>query len=260
MRNRKLIIEIPYGGLGDHLFHSHLPRIAKETGEYDKVFISKKSLFRHSDNMHIVWELNPYIDGFTDEKGITCNIMNITKKIAEKRLENNLLDEIMLAYGLDDGKRSHEPENYYKPNYIPEYHKVIFDPNFLSWIGEIDKKDMMAYIKKKKIKFDAIMKIRTNQALYIPKPGDNFIETKTLTDFCNLIFSCKKLYCLTSGTATLAASLGKHAIVFFGENQEYAYQHSKLHNYIKVEKCFQNQLKSFVKNNIFNLNKHKLIC
>lgn len=247
MRNRKLIIEIPYGGLGDHLFHSHLPRIAKETGKYDKVFISKKSLFRHPDNMYIVWELNPYIDGFTDEKGITYNIKNIIKKITKKRLKNNLLDEIMLAYGLDDGKRGHEPENYYKPIYNPEYHKVIFDPNFLSWVGEIDKRDMMAYIKRKKIKFDAIMKIRTNQALYIPKAGDDFIETKTLADFCNLIYSCKNLYCLTSGTATLAASLGKPATVFFGENQEAAYQHSKFHNYIKVDRCFQNKLKSFIK-------------
>lgn len=29
-----LIIEIPYAGMGDHLFHSHLPKIAKENGKY----------------------------------------------------------------------------------------------------------------------------------------------------------------------------------------------------------------------------------
>ena len=31
MEQKTLIIEIRKGGLGDHLFYSHLPRIAKQT-------------------------------------------------------------------------------------------------------------------------------------------------------------------------------------------------------------------------------------
>lgn len=61
-----LIIEIPYLGLGDHLFHSHIPRIAKKIGKYDKVYISEFSHHRNPDNKRIVWELNPFVDGFIE--------------------------------------------------------------------------------------------------------------------------------------------------------------------------------------------------
>ena len=36
--SKDLIIKIEYGGLGDHLFFSHIPRIAKEMNSYDKVW------------------------------------------------------------------------------------------------------------------------------------------------------------------------------------------------------------------------------
>ncbi|MCK4823535.1 hypothetical protein KA005_47730, partial [bacterium] len=43
---KTLVIQIPFGGLGDHLFRSHVPRIAKKTGQYDRVYISNHSVFR----------------------------------------------------------------------------------------------------------------------------------------------------------------------------------------------------------------------
>jgi len=239
-----LIIEIPYAGLGDHLFHSHLPRIAKETGKYSTVYISNKSLFRHNDNKYIVWELNPFIDGFVDETGLKCNLEDALKKV---RTGINLLDEIMLSYELDDDQREHEPEIYYKPVFRPEYDKIIYDPNFLSWVGIVTKQDAMYFFKKNKIEFDAIMKIRTDKNLYIPKTFDLFIETPSLKDFCDLIHSSKKLFCLTSGTATLASSMGKPATVFFGEKQNPGFQHSKIHKYIKFERTPKSKFYEFIK-------------
>ncbi|PKP08537.1 MAG: hypothetical protein CVU09_15210 [Bacteroidetes bacterium HGW-Bacteroidetes-4] len=233
--HKTLIIEIPYGGLGDHFFHSHLPRIAKETGVYERVIISERSIFRHPDNRHLVWKLNPFVDGFVDEPGESCNLKILVERLDKANDSGkNLLDEVMFAFNLDDGLRHHEPECYYKPLYKEEFNKVIFDPNFLSWVGEIDKRDMMHFLKREKYNFEAIMKLRTDKALYIPKNKDLFIETPTITDFCDLIFSSKRLYCLTSGTATLASALGKGATVFYGKNQGRAFQHSKLHNYTCV--------------------------
>ena len=92
---KKLIIQINKGGLGDHLFFSHLPRIAKQTGAYDAVFFSTKSLCRHPDTLTLIWKLNPWLDGFTDEVGV----YHFPKKVNESE---NLLDAIMLAYGIDD--------------------------------------------------------------------------------------------------------------------------------------------------------------
>ena len=241
---KTLIIEIPYAGLGDHLFHSHLPRIAKETGQYEKVFISHRSPVRHNDYKNLVWDLNPHLDGFVDEPGVKCVLDDLRANI---RHDTNLLDVVMSFFGLDDGLKMHEPEIYYKPQFVSEYNKIIFDPNHISYIGEIDKKDVMWYFKKNKIKFEAIMNIRNELALYIPKQSDLIINTPTLLEFCDLIHSSSQLYCLTSGTATLAAALGKSATVYYGEYQEIAFQHSKLHEYIRIEKCPQNKFMDLMK-------------
>src|SRR5271170_4999924 len=100
----QLNIKINYGGLGDHLFLSPIPRIAKEQGKYEKVLVSNKSIFRHSDYKKLVWEMNPYVDGFTDEDGTDVEDV---KMEGEENL--NLLDKLMFGFGLDDGKRFHEP-------------------------------------------------------------------------------------------------------------------------------------------------------
>ena len=128
---KTLIISIQKGGLGDHLFYSHLPRIAKQYGGYNQVYISNDSIFRNPDTKKLVWELNPYLDGFTNEAGVFYFSENILEG-------QNLLDHLMLAYGLDDHKRNHEPEIYYKPKLVEAFiHKTIYDPNYISYTGDI---------------------------------------------------------------------------------------------------------------------------
>src|SRR6266496_3112403 len=67
--NRRLILQIKFGGLGDHLFFSHLPRIAKQSGECTGVYISNQSCFRSPEYKELIWKLNPFVDGFVDEPG-----------------------------------------------------------------------------------------------------------------------------------------------------------------------------------------------
>jgi hypothetical protein len=238
---KDLIIEIKYDGLGDHLFHSHLPRIAKENG-IEKVYVSNFSPVVHPDYKKLVWEYNPYVDGFVDEPGHKVDIGQIVARLTKKS-KTNLLDEIMFEYGLDNGKRWNSPEIYYQPTFVEEYNIVIYDPNFLSWIGLCTKEDATLYFKKNKIQFDAIMKLRNGKIFYEPTGNEIYIETPTLEDFCNLIHSCKELHCLTSGTATIAAGLGKAATVYFGEGQEEGYQHYKEHQYNLVPRYLINRIK-----------------
>lgn len=249
--DRILNIEIPYAGLGDHLFHSHLPRIAKETGLFDRVYISSNSLFRNNDDIDLVWGMNPYVDGFSSSSGKTCSLPDLAKKVlnyiskADKNV--NLLDVIMLDFGLDDGKRMHEPEVYYQPKYVDLYNKVIFDPNYISYTGDINKADVSAFFKKQGIYFDAVMKIRSDKALHVFHSDTLYLETPTLTDFCDLIFSCKEMHCFTTGTATLAAALGKPAHVYYGNSHHEAMRHSAIHEYIKIKPCNQTKLSNLLK-------------
>ena len=165
----KLVLQIKYGGLGDHLFYSHLPRIAKESKKYTKVYISNFSEFRHQDYKKLIWDLNPYLDGFIDEAGYIPNFSKIENNM-------NILDKIMLEFGIDDGIRFHEPEIYYKPNFIQKFNKIIYDPNYVSYVGRLNKFKMFFYFYFNNLLKINQLKIRNKKALSIYF-NRNFIET-----------------------------------------------------------------------------------
>lgn len=223
-----LVLEIKYGGLGDHLFYSHIPRIAKQTKKYRKVYISNHSIYKNSEIKELVWNYNPYIDGFCNGHGLTAGV----KKMGEK---NNFLDEVMLYYDLDDGKRFHEPEVYYKPKLCEELkNKIIYDPNYVSNAGnnKINKK-IRSYFKRNNIHVDYQMKLRNKN---IPIDDfDQWLKSKSLKEFCDIIYSCKKIYCLVTGTATLAPALGISATVLYDSGVVSWFIHSNMNKYINLD-------------------------
>lgn len=235
---KTLIIEIKKGGLGDHLFFSHLPRIAKETGAYDKVLFSNQSECRQPDTIELIWKLNPWLDGFTDQRGEYYFPVNVNES-------QNLLDAIMLAYGLEDGLRFHEPEIYYTPNLMTNLEgTLVYDPNYISFTGKLRTgKKIQNWFNQKNIQVNYQMVNLRNRTLTIDSI-DNVISTTNLFELCDLIFSCKRVYCLTTGTATLAAALGKSVTVFYGTGHDQLYRHSKLHQYenLGTDYTIKNQL------------------
>lgn len=61
------------------------------------------------------------------------------------------------------------------------------------------------------------------------------LEAKDIEDFISIIASCKEVYCLASGTATLASALGKKTTVFYAKNLNPIFLHSKKHRYILIK-------------------------
>ncbi len=224
---KKLIISIQKGGLGDHLFYSHLPRIAKQYGGFNQVFISNDSIFRNSDTKKLVWELNPYLDGFTNEPGF----FYFSEKIQE---DENILDHLMLAYGLDDKKRNHEPEIYYKPKLVEALiDKIIYDPNYISYTGDIKYSTTIEnWFAQNNISPNAQMKVLGGRSIKINCPHE--VATPDLFAFCDLLYSAKAIYCLSTGTGTLAAAIQKSVTVLYGNGLQKAYRHSGLHNYFNI--------------------------
>jgi hypothetical protein len=225
---KTLILQLKYGGLGDHLFYSHIPRIAKETGAYEKVLISNKSELRNAEYKEIIWELNPFVDGFTDEAG------SYSLNAWPKNTEENLLDRIMLDLGIDDGKRFHEPELYYKPRALEHLKDtIIYDPNYLSNAGFVTAPKINSYFQKNNVSVDAQFILRGNRSI----PADafkDFIEAKSIYDFMDIIASAKEIYCLVTGTATLACALGRKAHVFYTPEMPHEFRHSKINEYLKL--------------------------
>ena len=236
-------------------------------GNYDKVYIQPFFNFRSDDYKRLIWEANPYVDGVLENYHTFSKFswQNLKKPNIKPPYINpesppffaqnnknlpftrgeNLLDKIMLFFGLDDGKRMHEPEIYYKPKFRPEFHKVIFDPNWISNIGSIDFADILHFFKEMNVKIDAVMAQKPSgknsqkqqNACFDYDIDTEFIETPTLEDFCDLIYSAKAIYCFVTGTATLCAALGKSANVLVGTSEPYIcprYLHSQLHKYYNI--------------------------
>jgi hypothetical protein len=221
---KKLVLKIMWGGLGDHLLYTPIPRVAKQFG-YDKVYISNKSQYRNLDTKKIVWEPNPYIDGFCEEDAPHPNF-------AETRPGYNVLDDIMHFYGIpNDGVRYREPEIYHKTELLPLYKdSIIFDPNSINKTGVPSREQINKYFLRNDIQIDYEMIDLYNQGFTTNRP----IIKATLHQMCNLVVSCKHLYCLTTGVATLAAALRKPSTVLYVPGVKPMFHHSKIHFYANV--------------------------
>lgn len=235
-----LVIEVGHGGLGDSLLHSHLPRIAKASGKYSQVFLSNVTPFRNPAHRRVVWELNPHVDGFTDAPGILFQdlLKNRPGRFSPPfrvREGHNLLDEIMLAYGLDDGKRFHEPELYYRPRLLPELQgKTLYDPNWVSPVNYGVTPDRLErYFSRHRIRVDLQFEPRQRSR---PLPScPEMIRDRSFEHFCDIVYSCHQLYCFATGTAALAAALGKPAHVFYHRGLQPEFLFSKVHRYINLD-------------------------
>ena len=231
LNKNALVIEVSCGGLGDHLFFSHIPRIAKETKQYDKVYLSMVSPLRRDVHQDFIWKENPFVDGFVSIPGTIYR-----GKYDESVLcQMNILDQIMLFYNLDDGARFHEPELYYKPKILEEYAgKVIFDPNFVTNLNDTHTlKSVTKYFEDNNIKVDMQFRPRNN---CVPLRGcDKYIDDKSFGEFCDILHSCKDIYCYATGTAVLSAALGKSSKVFYHDKIHKRFLFSKINKYIYIK-------------------------
>lgn len=241
---KALTIHVEYGGLGDNLFLSHIPRIAKESGKFDKIYLAKRTQFRSQDIYKMIWEMNPFLDGVIEDEGISV-VLPKEAWTAIQHKEGNILDFMLIELGLDDGERFHEPELYYKPqcNEILQS-KVIYDPNYVTNAGDSVYPGMVdRYFHENGIGIDYMLRPR-GKYVTLHSLKEQY-TTKSLFDFCDALHSAKDVYCYATGTATLCAAIGKSAHVLFGDNMKgwgEVFFHSKLHQYIELA---NGEMKSF---------------
>lgn len=222
-----LIIRLAFGGLGDSLFYSAVPRLAKASGRFDRVYVSARSPFRSAETRRLVWELNPYVDGIVEDEGVSVLPRNPLPEGV------NIVDEAAIGYGVDDGERFKEPEVYYVPHQYAELRDVVlYDPNFISLEGALDRRAIRDFFQAEGV-FPTHQMVSRGRNLSLSGVPTT-IAAHDLFYFCDILASVKAIYCLTTGTATLAAALGVRATVLQGQGVGAFTRHSRNNTYVQL--------------------------
>lgn len=231
----EITLNIPYKGLGDHLFYSPLPEKLIKQKVFKKVYISSTSNYRFNDIKSLVWELNPFISGFK-------NSFLTWRHSGIRPLGGNFIDGMDQYFGLNNiYSLNKSPKVYYQPRIRSFYlHYFVFDLNAFSNTDLPSLRKVCFYIKKlnckkliffkssfvnKLIKFDLSFFLSSNYII-IDYP-------KSIFEYCNIIKSCKKFYCFYSGPNSLSPALKISANVLckkYDPAQSYS-----INNYILIK-------------------------
>jgi hypothetical protein len=200
--SKDIIISQPWGGLGDNLQFTTLPRLYTELGY--NVYISKDNVYRNPEIYDLVWKLNPYVKGISDlpSNAGACKGFNIYNPI-------NCMQNMELTHGLSNGTTQY-PEIYYKPKILPEFkNTLIYDVTSIasSYSDEFIKNCFTSVfnkypeLKRKLIRFKKINNRMT------PHFDDDIIEISSIFEYSDIIASCDVFVSLFSGCSTLASAI-----------------------------------------------------
>lgn len=209
IEKKEIVLKMDWGGLGDVLVYSQMPRILKEKYGVDfYLSTSCKKVFRHPDIFELCFGLNPYFKGFKDGPSFTYrrfshdrSLLNLLLDIRGSSIPNNILRQFNIRAKAD-------PEVFYKPKQIATYRNIILvDLNFISGY-------------KLGWKYDTAKIQRYIDSLTSPTLTVEYVDPKKqdIYTYADMIHSCKTFVTVLSGGAALAAALKKDAVVFLPTN------------------------------------------
>jgi hypothetical protein len=204
--NKVIVISQPWGGLGDNLQFSTLPKLYSELGY--EVYISKTNAYRNPEIYDLVWKLNPYIKGEID-KPSNAGACRSLQFITDQYITN-----IERSHDLLNGTEIY-PIIYYSPKKIDSLENtIIYDITSItsSYTDEYIHKSFTKIFEKypecdrKKIHFRNITNRET------PDLHTDSIIVDNIFQYCDIIYSCKSFICLFSGGAVLASAIKQNNI------------------------------------------------
>jgi hypothetical protein len=200
--SKDIIIYQPWGGLGDNLQFSTLPRLYSDMGY--NVYISSKNAYRNPEIYDLVWKLNPYVKGISNSPPNAGSCINFRVYQPENCMKN-----MELSHNLTNGNTKY-PEIYYKPKHIEELNNVIIyditsisssysNEFIISTFSSVFNKH--PELKRKLVVFKNIKNRDVN--LF----NDEIIEINNIFEYCDIISSCKVFVSLFSGCSVLSSAI-----------------------------------------------------
>jgi hypothetical protein len=219
----KKILYVKWGGLGDHLAFSTLPEeFSKQNFDF---YISDKSEFRSQEIYDLIWGSNPFVKGITSEEPNCGHIENwgcLHKEVISFDPNISMHKNIESFYNIDSN--TDYPKIYYKPKNLIEFNDYV--------LLDLNASSISNYKHDLNIVMNYILSLKNEKILYISSESSygksiingnelndldiNYIKTKDIFHYVDLIFSCKKFISFWSGGSHVAASIKK----FYKNNLE----------------------------------------
>tara|TARA_R110001592_G_scaffold119740_1_gene323155 strand:+ start:6396 stop:7157 length:762 start_codon:yes stop_codon:yes gene_type:complete len=205
--SKKIVIYQEWGGLGDNLAHSTIPRLCEKYG-YD-CYLSKYNKFNNDETYELLFKDIPFID----EKDMSW----LDRYTPQKNKEWNHLRSIQIGYGFNEA-----PYSYPFINYTPKFNKELKDKTLVDLSGTHYFTFFKQYFSKEHIlnvynrilsldKFANILQVEKNNyndigSVYITNEK---YKINSLFDYCDALYSCKNFITVDSGQSNLASGI-KH--------------------------------------------------
>ena len=210
--SKKIIISQPWGGLGDNLQYSTLPELFSKKG-YD-VYISNNNKVRNNEIFDLIWKMNPYIKGISnDNQGIIIGA-NIQNRWPKAEYNYFFIHRIEIGHG--HLATNLYPKIYYLPKNIVEYSKftvidITGDSQSFELKFESLQKHINDYIKNNNIDIASVRVVNFNNIKKSQNthyfPTYNIINVNNIYEYCDIINSCKNYLTSNSGAHSLASAI-----------------------------------------------------
>jgi hypothetical protein len=236
---KEIGIKAYFGGLGDSLQFSTLPRRFSELGY--EVYLVNDAPFRSIETKELVWDNNPYILG---QKNVEWRLGDTPGTVYENKFDS-FIKNWEYIHGLTP--INDFPEIYYEPLWVDNIEGIIdissisITYNIPTLIDAIRNYILLNYPTLNfKLVSSKYNKIADNH-------GFEVIEVESLKNYVDIINSCKVFISVNSGSHSLAAGLRninkefKH-VSFIPENDKnfkgIDTTHETLFDYIMRKKIF----------------------
>lgn len=207
----KVYLGQPWGGMGDNLQFSTLPRLYAEQG--CEVYISSQNAYRSSEVHEFCWGNNPYVKGIGDHPPT----IGACAPMIDESSAKNIIALAEKRHGFPGTGKY--PEIYYQPNYLEEFSdKVIVDFSahsiFNHGLGNIYNVDVLFQRIDESVPKENVLMVRfTNHQIQYLEHNFKFdygiVEVPSIFKYADIIHSCKEHYSLFSGSNSISSGI-KH--------------------------------------------------
>lgn len=211
------ILYQPWGGLGDNLQFSTLPELYYNIGI--DFYISEQNVYRNSEIKQLVWDVNPYVKGFSSNPYNIGSVNSYNRKYPNKSIVYN----IEALHGFEP--KNSIPKIYYVPKNIEELKdKIVLDISCVSNVppSHFDMNNIInKNMRDKKIvqvlfKNEISNSLKINNTFYY----DETIKVNSIFEYCDIIHSCFYFICYFSGQSVLASALNKKNTICITQNYQ----------------------------------------